>query len=81
MKNYRNKALEKIENLALALDNCGISAEVTVDDEGVYLKANLWNCNDGSTESFEVWATKDTDYAFESCINPFEKIHEILEKI
>ena len=78
--NYRNEALTKLENLAVALADCGITAEVSIEDDGVYLGANLWNCNDGSTESFEVWATEDTDYAFESCINPFEKINEILAK-
>lgn len=79
--NYRNEALTKLENLAVALADCGIAAEVSIeDDNGIYLRANLWNCYDGSTELFEVWAEEDTDYAFESCINPVEKINEALEK-
>lgn len=79
--NYRNEALTKLENLAVALADCGITAEISVEDDMVHLGARLWNCNDGSTELLEVWATEETDYEFENCINPIELIEKKFEEI
>ena len=81
MENYRNEALAKLEALALALADCGITAEISTEDDLVHLGARLWNCNDGSTELLEVWAEEDTDYAIESCINPIELIEKKFEEI
>ena len=80
MENYRNEALAKLETLALALADCGITAEISTEDDFVHLGARLWSCNDGSTELLEVWAEEGTDYEIESCINPIELIEKNLEE-
>ena len=78
--NHRNEALTKLENLAVALADCGITAEVTANNSMVGLYAHFWNCKDGSTDRLEIWAEEDTDYAFESCTIPEEKIEKMFEE-
>ena len=78
--NYREEALTKLENLAVALADCGITAEISVDDSMVSLYAHFWNCKDGSTDRIEIYAEEDTDYAFESYSTPVEAVEKMFKE-
>lgn len=61
-------AFAKLTNLADALAEFGIDSEVSEwTNEGngacaVSLRANLWNCVDGSDVLFEVYTDEDSDF-------------------
>ena len=74
MKNSNRKnAIEVINNLADALEACGIEATVTEEEDAIVLLAEIWDCNDGGTDRLEVWAEDRTDYEIEKCVNPLSR--------
>ena len=78
----KNIATAKLVNLAVALEACGIEAEVEeVCDGSPILLADLWNCKDGSTTRLEVFANKDNDYKFETVANPLEAMTDFIAQI
>lgn len=82
MKNSNRKnAIEVINNLAEALEACGIEATVEENEDNILLYAHLWNCLDGSTDRLEVWADENSDYEVESCSNPVSRVDEFLENL
>ena len=77
----RKNAIEAINNLAEALEACGIEATVEEKEDTILLYAHLWNCNDGSTDRLEVWAEENSDYEIESCSNPVSTVAELLANL
>lgn len=85
---FTNKevAIAKLLNLSSALAGCGITTVIEYDDEHgiVGLSADLWNCIDGSTVNFSVWAEDTDDFAeLEHCVEPegaAEKLFEDFSK-
>ena len=77
----RKNAIEAINNLAKALEACGIETTVEEKEDNICLYAHLWNCKDGSTDRLEVWADEDSDYEIESCSNPVSTVAEILANL
>jgi hypothetical protein len=74
MKNSNRKnAIEVLNNLAEALEACGIEATVEENEDNIFLYTHLWNCNDGGTDRLEVWAEDRTDYEIEKCVNPLSR--------
>lgn len=69
----RKNAIEVINNLAEALEACGIEATVTEENDAIVLLAEMWNCNDGGTDRLEVWAEDRTNYTIEKCVNPLSR--------
>jgi hypothetical protein len=72
-KSNRKNAIEVINNLADALEACGIEATVTEEEDAIVLLAEIWDCNDGGTDRLEVWAEERTDYEIEKCVNPLSR--------
>ena len=82
MKNSNRKnAIEVINNLAEALEACGIEATVEENEDNILLYAHLWNCKDGSTDRLEVWANEESDYEIESCSNPVSTVDELFANL
>jgi hypothetical protein len=78
----KNIAIAKLVNLASALADCGIDAEITeVCDGNPLLLANLWNCQDGSTIRLEVFADKENDYEIEPVANPVVEMTDFLAQV
>lgn len=77
----RQNAIETINNLAEALEACGIEAIVAENEDNICLCAHLWNCKDGSTDRLEVWADENSDYEIESCSNPISAVAELLANL
>lgn len=69
----RKNAIETINNLAEALEACGIEATVTEEEDAIVLLAEMWDCNDGGTDRLEVWAEDRTNYTIEKCVNPLSR--------
>lgn len=69
----RENAIKTINNLAEALEACGIEATVTEEEDAIVLLAEMWDCNDGGTDRLEVWAEDRTDYTIEKCVNPLSR--------
>lgn len=68
MKNVNEMAVvNKLMNLQSALAMCGIESELcmsTCDNTTfISLQSELWNCEDGSTVTFEVYAESTDDFA------------------
>lgn len=75
-------AKAKIANLAIALELCGIEAEVEETEDGVIsLSADIWNCLDGSDINVQVWASPNGDYEVESCAEDTERTKKFFEKL
>jgi hypothetical protein len=72
-KSNRKNAIEVINNLADALEACGIEATVKEEEDAIVLLAEIWDCNDGGTDRLEVWAEDRTDYEIEKCVNPLSR--------
>jgi hypothetical protein len=77
----RKNAIETINNLAEALEACGIEATVEENADNILLYAHLWNCKDGSTDRLEVWADENSDYEIESCSVPVSTVDELLASL
>ena len=69
----RQNAIETINNLAEALEACGIETKVEEKEDVIILFAEMWNCNDGGTDRLEVWAEDRTNYRIEKCVNPLSR--------
>ena len=69
----RKYAIEVINNLAEALEACGIEATVEEKEDVIILLAEMWNCNDGGADRLEVWAEDRTNYTIEKCVNPLSR--------
>lgn len=59
--------MAKLVNLQNALAECGIESDVFTWEhangtKAISLRADLWNCIDGSDVLFEVYADEDSDY-------------------
>ena len=59
------EVMGKFAALAKALEDCGLPAHFSADEDGFSLSVPLWNCEDGSGEIFEVFALAQED--FEIC--------------
>jgi hypothetical protein len=68
--------MAKLVNLQNALAECGIESEVYMWEhedgtQAISLRADLWNCVDGSDVLFEVYADETGDFEdFESYAEP-----------
>ena len=75
-------AKAKIANLAIALELCGIEAEVEETEDGtICLGADIWNCVDGSDIRLQVWADSTNNYEIESCAEDLEASRKALEEL
>lgn len=75
-------ARAKIANLAIALELCGIEAEVEEREDGVIsLNADIWNCMDGSDINVQVWASPDEDYEVDSCAQDTERVEKFFKEL
>ena len=77
-----NVAVAKMWNLAKALAECGIEAEVSVDhDENIIsLNTTLWNCIDGTDVEFCVYCAEFEDWEINHYAEP-EKDRECIEEM
>lgn len=76
-------AKAKIANLAIALELCGIEAEVEETEDGtICLGADIWDCVSGDSEvKLQVWADPDNDYEVESCAEDMEKSSKLFKEV
>lgn len=81
-------AMKKIKALANALAAVGIESDIYEDEENeiISLRTNLWNCVDGSSVLFEVYAESEDGYTFDSYAEPkndrkrfMDELHEMIE--
>lgn len=77
----REIATLTLENLAKALEACGIEATVEEKSDHVILTAPICSCQDSSTHRLEVWACEETDYEVESCANPLSTIAKVVKSL
>ena len=74
------EVMGKFAMLAKALEECGLPANFSVDEDGFSLSVPLWNCEDGSGEIFEVFALAREDFyirhAVSNCHKSFEEVCE-----
>lgn len=72
------EVMGKFAALAKALEDCGLPAHFSVDENGFSLSVPLWNCEDGSGEIFEVFALTQEDFRFghavSNCRKSFEEV-------
>ena len=79
--------MAKLVNLQNALAECGIESEVFAwahedGTQAISLRANLWNCVDGSDVLFEVYADETEDFEdFESYAEPENDRKAICEEL
>lgn len=79
--------MAKLVSLQSALAECGIESEVFTwahenGTEAISLRADLWNCVDGSNVLFEVYADADSDFEdFESYAEPENDRKAFVERI
>lgn len=81
-------AFAKLTALQDALAEVGIDSDVmewTNEGNGaksVSLRANLWNCVDGSDVLFEVYTDEDSDFEeWEHCAQPEGQADELFEEV
>ena len=81
-------AFTKLTNLQDALAEFGIDSDVfewTNEGNGasaVSLRANLWNCVDGSDVLFEVYTDEDSNFEeWESYVEPEDQADELFAQI
>lgn len=76
-------AMKKIKALANALAAVGIESDIYEDEEHgmISLSTNLWNCVDGSSVLFEVYADSEDNYTFDSYAEPENDRKRFLEEL
>ena len=79
--------MAKLVNLQNALAECGIESEVYAWEhedgtQAISLRANLWNCVDGSEVLFEVYADETGDFEnFDSYAEPENDRNRVIAEI
>ena len=79
--------MAKLMNLQNALAECGIKSEVYAWEhedgtQAISLRADLWNCVDGSDVLFEVYADETGDFEnFDSYAEPENDRNRIIAEI
>jgi len=87
MISYKNekaaKAKVKMMNLAAALSECGIQADLVEDHDNniISLSATMWNCIDGTNVEVCVYAMKDEDYKISSYAEPEKDLQHVLDEL
>ena len=75
------EVMGKFAALAKALEDCGLPAHFSVDEDGFSLSVPLWNCEDGSGEIFEIFALTQEDFqighAVSNCRKSYEEVYEM----
>lgn len=76
MRNAKTKALRKFKKLSKALAKCGIAHELYEDkDNGIVgLRADIWNCIDGSNVLVEVYGMAAENYQVDAYAQPDEQM-------
>ena len=76
--NVNFEVMGKFAMLAKALEECGLPTKFVMENGDFFLSVPLWNCENGSGEMFEVFATADEDFrighAVSNCHKDFEEV-------
>ena len=83
MRNVKMKTMRKLKKLSKALAKCGIEHDLYDDeDNGIMgLRANIWNCVDGSDVLVEVYGMAEDNYQVEVYAQPEEQVSRAFKAV